>query len=101
MQVFRKLNPKHWILDYGFEEKSKTVIGIPCQYETCVESKSGLYNIWVGIDFNKYLVHIYEEYNCGGKISNRTFDFCNIDVDEEYDFMIELDTIVSKYVEEK
>ena len=100
MEVFHKINPEHWILSYGFEEKPKTVVGIPCQYETCVKSKSGLYHIWVGVDFNKQLVHIYQEYNCGGEVSRKTFDFSYVDVDEEYDFMIELDTIVSGYVED-
>ena len=101
MEVFHKdSRVRHWIQDYGFEETSKTVVGLPCQYETCVHSKSGLYCIWVGVDFNKCLVHIYVEYNCGGEVSRNTIDFSYVDVDEEYDFMIELDTIVSGYVED-
>ena len=100
MEVFHKVNPEHWILSYGFNEKSKTVIGLPCQYEICVESKSKLFNVWVAVDFNKRLVHIYREYNCGGEVNIKTYDFSNVDVDEEYDFMIELDTIVNDYVED-
>ena len=98
MEVFHKVNPEHWILSYGFNEKIKTVIGLPCQYEICVESKSKLFNVWVGIDFKKRLVHIYREYECGGEINRKTYDFSTVDMDEEYDFMIELDTIVSSYV---
>lgn len=99
MEVFHKIiNPEHWILSYGFTEKIKTVIGLPCQYEICVESKSKLFNVWVGVDFKKRLVHIYREYECGGEVNRKTYDFSTVDVDEEYDFMIELDTIVSNYV---
>lgn len=98
MEVFRKINPEHWILSYGFNEKTKTVIGLPCQYEICVESKSKLFNVWVGVDFKKRLVHIYREYNCGGKVNEKTYDFSTVDVDEESDFMRELDTIVKTYV---
>ena len=82
----------------NFNEKIKTVIGLPCQYEICVESKSKLFNVWVGVDFKKRLVHIYREYNCGGKVNEKTYDFSTVDVDEESDFMRELDTIVKIYV---
>lgn len=98
MKVFYKINPEHWILSYGFEEKPKTVVGIPCQYEICIESNSKIFNVWVGIDFKKRLVHIYREYNCGGEVNRKTYDFGTIDVEEESDFMRELDTIVSLYV---
>lgn len=98
MEVFHKVNPEHWILSYGFNEKPKTVIGLPCQYEICVESKSKLFNVWVGVDFKRQLVHIYREYNCGGKVNEKTYDFSTVDVDEESDFMRELDTIVQIYV---
>ena len=100
MKVFHCNNHRHWIQDYGFDECNRTVIGIPCQYETCVHSKSDLYCIWVGVDFNKQLVHIYVEYNCGGEVSRETIDFSYVDTEEEYDFMVELDEIVSRYVED-
>ena len=99
MKVFHRNNHRHWIQDYGFDECNRTVIGIPCQYETCVHSKSDLYCIWVGVDFNKQLVHIYVEYACGGEVERDTLDFSYVDTEEEHDFMIELDTIVNEYVE--
>jgi hypothetical protein len=100
MEVFHKVNPEHWILSYGFNEKSKTVIGLPCQYEICIESKSKLFNVRVGVDFKKRLVHIYREYNCGGEVNRKTYDFSTVDVDEESDFMKELDAIVNIYVDD-
>jgi hypothetical protein len=100
MEVFHKVNPEHWILSYGFSEKSKTVIGLPCQYEICIESKSKLFNVRVGVDFKKRLVHIYREYNCGGEVNRKTYDFSTVDVDEESDFMKELDAIVNIYVDD-
>ena len=100
MKHFHKKDRRHWITTYGFEEDTKTVIGLPCQYETCLHSNSGIYCVWVGVDFNKQLVHIYVEYSCGGEVSRETLDFSYVDTDEEYDFMIELDTIISKYVED-
>ena len=73
---------------------------MPCQYEKCITSESGLYNTWVGVDFNKQLVHIYVEYECGGEVNIATIDFSNVDVDEEYDFMQELDAIIDMYMED-
>ncbi len=100
MKVFHKKGSKHWLQDYGFDECNRTVIGLPCQYETCVHSASDLYCIWVGVDFNKQLVHIYIEYDCGGEVSKETIDFSYVDTEDEYDFMVELDEIVSIYVDE-
>ena len=99
MKIFHKRNLNHWILEYGFNEEYQTVIGIPCQYETCLAYST--YNLWVGIDFHKRLVHIYQEYECGGEISRRTFNFSHVDMDNEYDFITELDTIVNEYMEEE
>ena len=99
MKYFHIKEPKHWIVDYGFEECSKTVTGLSCQYEIYLASKSGLYSIWVGVDFKKQLVNLYVEYNCGGEVARETIDFSYVDTDEEYDFMIELDTVISKYME--
>ena len=100
MKHFHKTDTSHWITSYGFTEETRTVIGLPCQYEKCITSESGLYNTWVGIDFNNRLVHIYVEYECGGEVNRATIDFSYVDVDEEYDFMIELDTIIDTYMED-
>ena len=101
MEVFhKKTNPEHWILSYGFNEKIKTFIGLPCQYEICVESKSKLFNVWVGVDFKRQLIHIYREYECGGEVNRKTYDFSNVDIEDEYTFMTELDAVVHNYVED-
>lgn len=98
MKHFHKTNNKHWITSYGFTEETKTVIGLPCQYEKCITSESSLYNIWVGVDFNKRLVHVYVEYECGGEVNRATINVNYVDVDDEYDFMSELDTIIDAYM---
>ena len=100
MKHFHKTDTSHWITSYGFTEETKTVIGLPCQYEKCITSESGLYNTWVGVDFNKRLVHIYVEYECGGEVNMVTIDFSNVDMDEECDFMTELDAIIDMYMED-
>ena len=101
MEVFHKdSRVRHWIQDYGFEETSKTVIGLPCQYETCVHSKSGLYCIWVGVDFDNLLVHLYVEYDCGGEVNRDTISLEDIDVDDEEAFMSKLEDMISRYVED-
>ena len=69
-------------------------------YEKCITSESGLYNTWVGVDFDKRLVHIYVEYECGGEVNRATIDVSYVDVDDEYDFMQELDNIIDMYVED-
>ena len=99
MKYFHREGQKHWITAYGFEEYTKTVVGLPCQYEACLQHSSGLYNIWVGVDFNKQLVHIYKEYDIGGEIARETIDVSYVDTEEEHDFMVELDTLISKYME--
>ena len=99
MKHFHKTDKSHWIISYGFTAETKTVIGLPCQYEKCITSESGLYNIWVGVDFNKRLVHIYVEYKCGGEVHKATIDVSYVDMYEEYDFMQELDNIIDMYVE--
>lgn len=100
MKYFHIKEPRHWIMEWGFEECSKTVIGLPCQYEICLPSESGLYRIWVGIDFKRQLVHIYVEFNCGGEVAKETIDVSYADIEEEHDFMEELDILISKYMEE-
>lgn len=97
MKYFHTKNPRHWIQDYDFDECNKTVIGLPCQYEACLHSNSGLYCIWVGVHFNRQLVHIYVEYNCGGEVAQETIDVSYVDVEEKHDFMIELDALVDEY----
>ena len=100
MNVFHKnRRDRHWILDYGFEKESRTVVGKPCQYETCVHSKSGLYCLWIGVDFESLAVHIYIEYDCGGEIYSTSKDFSDVDVDHEDTFMSALDELVSEYLE--
>jgi hypothetical protein len=99
MKYFHIKESKHWITNYGFEECDKTVIGLTCQYEKYLPSESGLYTVWVGVDFKRQLVHIYVEYGCGGEVAKETIDFSYVDTEEEYDFMTELDTIISKYME--
>ena len=99
MKYFHIKDPKHWITDYGFEEETKTVVSLPCQYEICLPSESGLYRIWVGVDFKRQLAHIYVEYNCGGEVAKETIDLSYVDTEEADDFMTELDTIISKYME--
>lgn len=100
MKYFHIKEPKHWVMNYGFEECSKTILGLPCQYEICLPSKSGRYCTWVGIDFNKQLVHIYVEYKWSIAVSKDTIDFSYVDTEEEFDFMTELDTVVGKYMED-
>lgn len=100
MKHLHKTDTSHWITSYGFTEETKTVSGLPCQYEKCITSESGLYNTWVGVDFNKRLVHIYVEYECGGEVNMATIDFSNVDMDEECDFMTELDAIIDMYMED-
>lgn len=101
MKVFHKdCGGRHWIQDYGFMPDTRTVIGLPCQYETCVHSKSGVYCIWVGVDFDNLIAHIYVEYDCGGEVSRDTIDLSNIDVEDEDEFMEVLDDIINDYVEE-
>ena len=99
MKYFHIKESRHWITEYGFEECSKTAVGLPCQYEIYMPSKSGLYSIWVGVNFKRQLVHIYVEYNCGSEVARDIIDVSYVDTEEEYDFMVELDTLVSKYME--
>jgi hypothetical protein len=101
MNVFHQnTEVRHWIQDYGFMPDTRTVIGLPCQYEICVHSKSDLYCIWVGVDFDNLMAHIYVEYNCGGEVSRGAIDLSNIDVEDEDKFMAVLDDIINDYVEE-
>ena len=100
MKYFHIKAPRHWITEYGFEECNKTAIGLPCQYEIWLPSESGLYRVNVGVDFKRQLVHIYVEYNCGGEVLRETIDFSHVDTEESYDFMIELDTVIAKYMED-
>ena len=52
MKIFNKnVEVRHWLQDYGFDKESHTVLGQPCQFEKCIPSESGLYSIWVGVDF--------------------------------------------------
>lgn len=100
MRYFHKKEHRHWLINYGFEEETKTVVGLPCQYEKCICSKSGLYCIWVGVDLNNLLVHLYVEYDCGGEVSRETQSLEDIDVDDEYGFMRALEDMISSYVED-
>ena len=100
MRYFHKKEHKHWIMDYGFEEETKTVIGLPCQYEKCICSKSGLYCIWIGVDFDNLLVHLYVEYDCGGEVSRDAISLEDIDMDDENAFMQALEDMISMYVED-
>lgn len=43
MKHFHKTDRSHWITSYGFTPETKTVIGLPCQYEKYVTSESDLY----------------------------------------------------------
>lgn len=99
MKNFHITCTHHWIMDYGFERTDGTCIGLPCQYEMCMQSETGLYNIWVGVDFKKAQVHIYVEYECGGEVARETIDVSHVDAEEERSFMTVLDAIVDKYVE--
>ena len=100
MKVFHKeYAHRHWLEDYGFDKCSRTVLGQPCQYETCVHSNDGLYCIWVGVNFNALEVYIYVEYECGGEVYRDTIDISDIDVDSEDTFIQVLDDTVSYYVE--
>ena len=100
MKYFHKKEYRHWILDYGFEEAYKTVMSLPCQYETCVRSKSDLYYIWVGVDFDNLLVHLYVEYDCSGEVSRDTISLEDIDIDDEDKFMRAFEDMISIYVED-
>lgn len=99
MKYFHIKEPRHWITDYGFEECDKTVIGLSCQYEKYLPSESGLYSVWVGVDFRRRLVHIYVEYDCGGEVARETFDVSYTDTEEECIFMPELEALIEKYME--
>lgn len=100
MRYFHKKEHKHWIMDYGFQEETETVVGLPCQYETCICSKSSLYYIWVGVDFDNLLVHLYIEYECGGEVSRDTISLEDIDVNNENAFMQALADMITTFVEE-
>lgn len=98
MKVFnRDSKYHHWILDYGFITNTKTVIGEPCQFESCISTN--LYCIWVGVDFEHLLIHIYVEYDCGGEVERDTIDCSDINVDNETLFMEYLDNLIYTYVE--
>ena len=97
MKHFHKEEVRHWITEYGFEECSTTVIGLPCQYEASLWSNSGLYTTWVGVDFTNQLVHIYKEYICGGEVLRETIDVSYVDTEDEKDFMTALDNLVDRY----
>lgn len=100
MKVFHKnTEVRHWLQDYGFDKESHTILCQPCQFETCILSESGLYSIWVGVDFNSLLVHIYVEYDYGGEVTRHTADFSDVDVDHEETFMQALEELVSYYLE--
>jgi hypothetical protein len=100
MKVFNKSTEvRHWLQDYGFDKESHTVLGQPCQFETCIQSESGLYSIWVGVDFDSLLVQIYVEYDCGGELTRHTADFSDVDVDHEEPFMEALEELVGHYLE--
>lgn len=64
-----------------------------------IERYDGLYSIWVGVDFNSLLIHIYVEYDCGGEVTRHTADFSDVDVDHEEPFMKALEELVSYYLE--
>ena len=100
MKVFHKeFEHRHWLEDYGFDKCARTVLGQPCQYETCVHSNNDLYCIWVGVNFDALEVYIYVEYECGGEVCRYTVDLSDIDVDNENELMQVLDDAVSYYVE--
>jgi hypothetical protein len=98
MKYFHKKDSKHWIESYGFEECSTTVVGLPCQYEKCLSTASKLFCVWVGVDFRTQQVHIYFEYDCGGEVTRGTVDVGHVDIEDEYAFMTELETIIEKYM---
>ena len=100
MKVFHKeYEHRHWLEDYGFDKCARTVLGQPCQYETCVHSKDDLYCIWVGVNFDALEVYIYVEYECGGEVYRDTLDISDINVGNESKFMQMLDDEVSRYAE--
>lgn len=100
MKHFHKKEYKHWITNYGFEEDNKSIDGLPCQYEILMHSNS-CRPVWVAVDFNKQLVHIVKELDSLARnVLRETIDVSYTDTEEEYDFMIELDTLVDKYMED-
>ena len=101
MKYFYKKESKHWIEDYGFEKCIKTITGLPCQYEISLPTNSGLYYLWIGIDFDSLQAHIYLEYCCGGEVYSGDIDLSDIDVEDESEFMTELDKLIDEYMEWK
>ncbi len=55
-----------WLIEQGFEERSgaKGEEGL-----TKVYLKGKIYYAWVTIDLKRKIIHVYEEYDCGGCIS--------------------------------
>lgn len=85
-----------WLLSRGYED-----VGGPCGEEgfrKIYETHNGLYYVWVTINIDKRKIYLYEEYNCGGMISEDT-----IDLEEEWIkdldiFIDELDSLLKPWI---
>ena len=101
MKHFSKQEPsRHWITQYGFSNEFSSVIGLHCQYETCIHSDNNLYCLWLSIDFARSEAHVYVEYDCGGEVSRDTINLSHIDINDESILMPILDEIVDEYLPE-
>ena len=102
MENFDKKND-HWILKYGFEYTKNMVSSQEKTkgYERFYyHGEDNGYCAWVGISFEKRIVYLSNEYDCGGFCD--VFDFecfpSNLDKDDEHGFIYWLDDIASDYI---
>ena len=99
MKYFSKQGPnRHWLTLYGFSNEVSSIIGMPCQYETCIHDDNDLYSLWLSIDFARFEAHVYVEFDCGGEVSRDTISLSHIDMNDESQLMPLLDEIVDEYL---
>lgn len=89
----------HWIQEYGFETVNHFVTGENCQFEYVIKTPDELHYIWLGIDRDHLIIHVYVEYDCGGEVERDHIDISDWNVDNEESFMDSLEDLLSGYME--
>ncbi len=80
-----------WIRKYGFKYEKRPVAGNCPGYERAYTHSNGTECLWVNVCFSKRKVYLYNEYECGGLLWQRTLDIpygiCNKDETEFIDWL--------------
>lgn len=100
MKYFKKTDiSHHWIQKYGFDAVNSFVTGEFCQFECPIKTPDEFHYVWLGIDFENLIIHVYVEYDCGGEIERDHIDISDWSVDNEDKFMDSLENLLSEYIE--